>query len=386
MGSSRVEIERENRNQVSFVSDATRTSLIDLRQRLDSIGSRLDVANDQREIEDLERRSLEPGFWEDAQRAQRVMRHLGQLRNRVETFTTLGSRIDDLADLTELAADDPDLKAEIDRDREDVEGKLAALEIELAMTGPYDDHEAILIVHSGEGGIDAQDFAEMLARMYIRWAEKKGYKVEILDRTDGEEAGVKDLSLSISGPHAYGYLKSEAGPHRLVRLSPFDSQHRRHTAFSLVEVIPEIESDSEVDLNLDDVRVDTYRASGAGGQHVNKTSSAIRLTHLPTGIVVTCQNERSQMQNRDTAFKILRSRLLEIKLESEAEERSRLKGDRIAAGFGSRIRSYVLQPYTMVTDHRTDVSVPDAQGVLDGNLDPFIDGFLQQQIGVEETA
>ena len=226
----------------------------------------------------------------------------------------------------------------------------------------------------------------MLARMYIRWADKRGYKVEILDRTDGEEAGVKDLSLSISGPHAYGYLKSEAGPHRLVRLSPFDSQHRRHTAFALVEVIPEIETDSEVELNLDDVRVDTYRASGAGGQHVNKTSSAIRLTHAPTGIVVTCQNERSQMQNRETAFKILRSRLLELKMRSEAEERSRLKGDRIAAGFGSRIRSYVLQPYTMVTDHRTDVSVSDAQGVLDGNLDPFINGFLQQQIGAEAPA
>lgn len=369
-----------------FVSDSTLATLSNLRQRLDDIGSRLDVANDQREIDDLEQRSLAPGFWEDAQRAQRVMRHLGQLRSRVETFGSLGTQIDDLAALTELADDDPDLKAEIERDRVQVEEALDALEIELAMSGPYDNHEAILVVHSGEGGIDAQDFAEMLARMYIRWAEKKGYKVEVLDRTDGEEAGVKDLSISISGPHAYGYLKSEAGPHRLVRLSPFDSQHRRHTAFALVEVIPEIESDSEVDLNPDDVRVDTYRASGAGGQHVNKTSSAIRLTHLPTGIVVTCQNERSQLQNRETAFKILRSRLLDLKLSAEAEERSRLKGDRIAAGFGSRIRSYVLQPYTMVSDHRTDVSVSDAQGVLDGNLDPFINGYLQQQIGVEASA
>lgn len=318
-------------------------------------------------------------------RAQNVMRRLGQLRGRVETFAGLDSQIDDLADLTLLADGDADLQAEIERDRKLVEEKLDALEIELAMSGPYDSHNAILVVHSGEGGIDAQDFAEMLARMYIRWADRRGYKVEILDRSDGEEAGVKELSLEISGPYAYGYLKSEAGPHRLVRLSPFDSAHRRHTAFALVEVIPEIESDDEVDLNLDDVRVDTYRSSGAGGQHVNKTSSAIRLTHLPTGIVVTCQNERSQIQNRETAFKILRARLLELKLQAETEERNRLKGDRIAAGFGSRIRSYVLQPYTMVTDHRTDVSVSDAQGVLDGNLDPFINGFLQQQIGVTES-
>jgi peptide chain release factor 2 len=370
---------------VYYVSDSTLTTLVGLRQRLENIGTRLDVANDEREIHDLEQRSLAPGFWEDAQRAQKVMRHLGQLRSRVDTYNALGSQINDLSDLTEIAAGDPDLQAEIERDRQIVEEKLDALEIELAMSGPYDSHEAILIVHAGEGGIDAQDFAEMLARMYIRWADKKGYKVEILDRTDGEEAGVKDLALSISGPHAYGYLKSEAGPHRLVRLSPFDSQHRRHTAFSLVEVIPEIETDSEVDLNLDDVRVDTYRASGAGGQHVNKTSSAIRLTHIPSGIVVTCQNERSQLQNRESAFKMLRSRLLERKLAEEADERSRLKGDRIAAGFGSRIRSYVLQPYTMVTDHRTDVSVSDAQGVLDGNLDPFVNGYLQQQIGVEAT-
>lgn len=386
MGRIVARLDNDLQDQVILVSDSSSTTLSGLRLRLDQIGSRLDVANDQREIDDLERRSLEPGFWEDATRAQKVMRHLGQLRNRVETFSSLGTQIDDLADLTELAAGDAELQAEIERDRKRVEEKLDALEIELAMSGPYDANEAILVVHSGEGGIDAQDFAEMLARMYIRWADKKGYKVEILDRTDGEEAGVKDLSLSISGPYAYGYLKSEAGPHRLVRLSPFDSQHRRHTAFSLVEVIPEIESDSEVDLNPDDVRVDTYRASGAGGQHVNKTSSAIRLTHMPSGIVVTCQNERSQMQNKETAFKILRARLLELKLSAEADERSRLKGDRIAAGFGSRIRSYVLQPYTMVTDHRTDVSVPDAQGVLDGNLDPFINGYLQHQIGVEEPA
>jgi peptide chain release factor 2 len=351
-----------------------------------SFGGVFDLASDQREIEDLDQRSLAPGFWEDAQRSQQVMRRLGELRSRVETWNGLASQLEDLTGLHELADGDPDLQAEIDRDIQSATQRLDELEIQAAMTGPYDDHNAILVIHSGEGGVDAQDFADMLARMYIRWAERKGYKVEILDRTDGEEAGIKNMSLDLSGPYAYGYLKSEAGPHRLVRLSPFDSAHRRHTAFSLVEVIPEIETDSEVDLNPDDVRVDTYRSSGAGGQHVNKTSSAIRLTHMPSGIVVTCQNERSQIQNRETAFKILRARLLELKLEAEAEERSRLKGDRIAAGFGSRIRSYVLQPYTMVTDHRTEASVSDAQGVLDGNLDPFINAYLQHQVGVEEPA
>jgi peptide chain release factor 2 len=350
------------------------------------LGCVFDFASDQREIEDLEQRTLAPGFWEDAQRAQRVMRHLGGLRARMETWNSLTTQIEDLAGLSELAGGDPDLQAEIERDIETIGARLDELEIQLAMSGPYDNHDAILVVHSGEGGVDAQDFAEMLVRMYIRWAERRGFKVDILDRTDGDEAGIKNMSLEISGAYAYGYLKSEAGPHRLVRLSPFDSAHRRHTAFALVEVIPEIESDNEIDLNLDDVRVDTYRSSGAGGQHVNKTSSAIRLTHMPTGIVVTCQNERSQLQNRETAFKILRSRLLELKIEAEADERSRLKGDRIAAGFGSRIRSYVLQPYTMVTDHRTEASVSDAQGVLDGNLDPFINAYLQQQMGIEEPA
>lgn len=223
----------------------------------------------------------------------------------------------------------------------------------------------------------------MLSRMYLRWGDKREFRAELLDTTDGEEAGIKNATIEFQGSNAYGFLKGEGGSHRLVRLSPFDSAHRRHTAFALVEVLPQIESDNDVDLNLDDVRVDTYRASGAGGQHVNKTSSAIRLTHEPTGIVVTCQNERSQLQNRESAFKILRSRLLEKKLKEEAEQRNELKGDAISAGFGSRIRSYVLHPYTQVTDHRTDVTVGDAQGVLNGNLDPFVDGWLQHLVTPE---
>jgi peptide chain release factor 2 len=241
------------------------------------------------------------------------------------------------------------------------------------------------MIHSSEGGIDAQDFADMLARMYLKWADRRGFKAELLDETQGEEAGIKNATIEVKGTNAYGFAKAEAGAHRLVRLSPFDSAHRRHTAFALVEVLPEIESDNDIGLNLDDVRVDTYRASGAGGQHVNKTSSAVRLTHIPTGIVVTCQNERSQIQNRESAFKILRARLLERKMRIEAEEMSKIKGEHSGAGFGgNRIRSYVLHPYTLVTDHRTDTSLGDTQAVLNGEIDPFINAYLQQQMGATE--
>ncbi len=255
--------------------------------------------------------------------------------------------------------------------------ELDALELELTLNGPYDAKNAILVVHSGEGGVDAQDWAEMLSRMYLKWADLRGFQSELLDTTDGDEAGIKNATVEIRGKNAYGYVKGEAGSHRLVRLSPFDSAHRRHTAFALVEVLPEIDTNAEIDLKDDDIRMDAYRASGAGGQHVNKTSSAIRLTHIPTGIVVTCQNERSQTQNRESAMKILRARLLERKMQEEADERSKIKGEHTAAGFGNRIRSYVLHPYTLVTDHRTEASVGDIQAVLNGELDPFIDAYLQ---------
>ena len=226
----------------------------------------------------------------------------------------------------------------------------------------------------------------MLTRMYLRWAERRGLAAEVLDTTEGEEAGIKNATIELRGPRAYGYAKGEAGSHRLVRLSPFDAAHRRHTAFALVEVMPEIQNDNEVTIDEDEVRVDTYRSSGAGGQHVNKTSSAVRLTHVPTGIVVTCQNERSQLQNRETAFKILRARLLERKLRAEAEELAQLRGEHTAAGFGNRIRSYVLHPYTQVTDHRTGTTIGDAQAVLDGAIDPFIDAYLHQQMGPDGSA
>jgi peptide chain release factor 2 len=313
------------------------------------------------------------------------MRRLGELKARVEQFSSASASVADMLEMLELASDEPELLIEIETERDALLAKVDELELQAALNDPHDQADAILIIHSGEGGVDAQDWASMLSRMYLRWAEKRSLKAELLDTTEGEEAGIKNATIEFRGPNAYGLLKGEGGSHRLVRLSPFDSAHRRHTAFALVEVLPQIESDQEIDLKPDDVRVDTYRSSGAGGQHVNKTDSAVRLTHLPTGIVVTCQNERSQIQNRESAFKILRSRLLEKKLEEEAAERSELKGDAIAAGFGSRIRSYVLHPYTQVTDHRTDVSVGDAQGVLNGGLDPFIDGYLHYLISPEEA-
>jgi peptide chain release factor 2 len=344
-------------------------------------GCVFDFADDQREIDDLERQSGAPGFWDDPQHAQGVMRRIGGLRSRLEEWQSLGRQIDDLVTLAEIADDDPSLAEEVTQESKALQKRLDELELQLALNSPHDRSNAILVVHSGEGGVDAQDFAEMLSRMYLRWGERRSFGVELLDSTPGEEAGIKNATIELRGLNAYGFAKAEAGSHRLVRLSPFDAAHRRHTSFALVEVLPEIESDTEIDLNPDDVRVDTYRSQGAGGQHVNKTDSAVRLTHLPTGIVVTCQNERSQIQNRETAFKILKARLLERKMKEEAEERSKLKGDHIAAGFGNRIRSYVLHPYTMVTDHRTETSVGDAQSVLNGELDPFIDAYLQQQIG-----
>ncbi len=347
-------------------------------------GCVFDLDADRAEIAKLQEASVVDGFWDDMNNAQQVMRRMQELTSRVDRWQSMSTAIDDLIELSGLADDDPDMTETILSETEETSRLLDALELELSLNGPYDSMNALVVVHSGEGGVDAQDFADMLSRMYLRWGEKRGFKVELLDSSPGDEAGIKNATVEIRGHNAYGFAKAEAGSHRLVRLSPFDSAHRRHTAFSLVEVLPEIETDDAIDLKPDDVRMDAFRASGAGGQHVNKTSSAIRLTHIPTGIVVTCQNERSQIQNRETAMKILRARLMERKMAEEAEERSNIKGEHTAAGFGNRIRSYVLHPYTQVTDHRTDTSVGDAHAVLAGAIDPFIEAYLHASIGRDQ--
>lgn len=313
------------------------------------------------------------------------MRRLAERKRVVEGWRGLEKRLADTMELQSLAAEEEDdrfeaeIQAEIDRIASDIN----ELELELTLGGEYDERDAILSLHAGAGGTESQDWAEMLMRMYLRWAERRDYKAEVLDVSPGEEAGIKSAVIEVSGSYAFGYLKSEHGVHRLVRLSPFDADHARHTSFALVEVMPEAEAGVDVRIAPDDLRVDTFRSSGPGGQHMQKTSSAVRLTHLPSGIVVTCQSERSQHQNKEIAQKILQSRLLELELEKRAEERAKLKGKRIAAGWGNQIRSYVLHPYRMVKDHRTGYQTSDSDGVLAGELDEFIAAYLRSTMGKE---
>ncbi len=309
------------------------------------------------------------------------MRQLTSVRDRVDTWNEMRDTVRQLSELDELLEDDPELADEVRQESGTIAGRVEQLEFELLLDGPYDENDAIVAIHAGTGGVDAQDWAEMLVRMYTRWGEQRGYEVALLDRNEGDEAGIKNATLEFRGDYAYGYTKGEGGTHRLVRLSPFDAANRRHTAFAIVEVLPAVEDDLEVEIRDEDIRVDTYRASGAGGQHVNKTSSAVRITHEPSGIVVTCQDERSQLQNRATAMKILRARLTELKLREREKEQAALKGEVTVEGWGSRIRSYVLQPYTMVTDHRTDYSTGNVAAVLDGDLDPLIDAYLHHTMG-----
>jgi len=312
------------------------------------------------------------------------MRRLAEQKKLVQSWRGLEKKVADIAELIPLIQEDASLWAEIQSEIGTVASRLDELELEMAFTGEYDDRNAILALHAGAGGIESQDWAEMLLRMYLRWAERHGYKAEVLDISPGEEAGIKSAVIGVSGDYACGYLKSEHGVHRLVRLSPFDADHARHTSFVLVEVMPEAEADVDVKIEPDDLRVDVFRASGPGGQHMQKTSSAVRLTHLPTGLVVTCQSERSQHQNKEIALRILHSRLLDLELAKRAEERARLKGKRIAAGWGNQIRSYVLHPYKMVKDHRTDYQTGDTDAVLDGGLDGFITAYLRSKMGGEK--
>jgi peptide chain release factor 2 len=315
------------------------------------------------------------------------MKRIAQLRARVDTWRGLETRVSDAIELLELAAADDDeaTAGDIARDADGVESELDDLEFELTFSGEYDDRNAILAVHAGAGGTESQDWAEMLLRMFLRWAEKRGFSTDVVDLMPGEEAGIKSATVEVSGPHAFGYMKGERGVHRLVRLSPFDSEHKRHTSFALVEVMPEAGSHAEVTINPDDLRVDVFRAGGHGGQNVQKNSTAIRITHLPTGTVVTCQNERSQGRNRESAMRVLEARLLALELQKHAEEQAKIKGEHVSAGWSNQIRSYVLHPYKMVKDHRTGQETSDAQKVLDGDLDEFIKAYLKSTVGADNA-
>lgn len=311
------------------------------------------------------------------------MQQLSSLRSEVETWQGLSRRVDEALELIEMSAaeEDDSMLGELTVEVAALTALLEKLEFQLVLSGKHDKDAALLSIHAGAGGTESQDWAEMLMRMYLRWSEASKYQVRLVDQTEGEEAGLKSVTLLIEGDYAYGYLKSERGVHRLVRISPFDASSRRHTSFALVEVVPDSATDIEIEINPDDLEIDVYKSGGAGGQHVQKNSTAIRIRHLPTGLVVTCQNERSQLQNRETALRILRGRLYDMELKKQEEEQARLKGQHIEAGWGNQIRSYVLHPYKMVKDHRTNHEVGNAEAVLDGRLDDFIEAYLRYTIG-----
>ena len=311
-----------------------------------------------------------------------MARESAENRQLVGSWDRLERRARDLIELDELASNDPELQKQVDAERAEITSELRARELDLLFTDPYANNNAVLTLSVGQGGVEAQDWVEMLMRMYLKWAERKRFQTEILETSPGEEAGLKSATFIIRGPRAYGLLRSEHGVHRLVRISPFDQNHRRHTSFALVEVMPELEGSDEdaVVINPQDLRIDTYRSTGAGGQHVNKTDSAIRITHLPTGIVVTCQNERSQMKNREMAMKVLKARLFQRQQQEAAAKMDQIRGQVLPAEFGSQIRNYVLQPYTLVKDVRTGLEVGNAQAVLDGEIDPFVEAWLRWRL------
>jgi peptide chain release factor 2 len=328
----------------------------------------------------LEQRQAEPGFWSNAEAARVAVQEVKQLRSWLTPYESLRQRLQSARELAELVEHEPDeaLAAELEAESAQLVQAVEAFELQAMLQGPEDEKDALLTIHPGAGGTESQDWAEMLMRMYVRWAERHGFEVSVLDLLPGEEAGIKSVSIEIKGQYAYGYLKAEKGVHRLVRISPYDSQARRHTSFASVFVYPEVDDTIEIDLREEDIRMDVFRASGAGGQHVNKTSSAVRLTHIPTGIVVSCQQERSQGKNKATAYKMLRAALYQRKLEEQEAARAVLEATKTDNSWGNQIRSYVFQPYTMVNDHRTELKVSDVQRVMDGDLDPFIQAYLKR--------
>ena len=341
--------------------------------------SHFDISKLEKELKDLEAETLKEDFWQDTKNSNKVLAKIKSIKNKVNEYKKIENEIQNLNELTELANMEPDeeIAKDIIKSTKTLEQEIEKLEIATLLSGKYDANNAIVTIHPGAGGTESQDWAEMLYRMYTRWADKNGYKVTELDYLEGEEAGIKSVTFEIIGEYAYGYMKGEMGVHRLVRISPFDSGGRRHTSFASVEVLPEITDDIEIDINPDDLRIDTYRASGAGGQHINKTSSAVRITHIPTNIVVACQSERSQIQNRETAMRMLKSKLLDLKEKEHKEKIEDLKGEQREIAWGSQIRSYVFCPYTMVKDHRTNYEVGNVEAVMDGKIDDFMESYLK---------
>ena len=342
-----------------------------------------DISKIEKELKDLEDETVKEEFWQkDSKETGKILAEIKQIKNKVVQYRKTEQETENLIELTELANldNDEDVAKDIIKSTAKLENEVEKLELQTLLSGKYDKNNAILTLHPGAGGTESQDWAEMLYRMYTRWAVKNGYEVKELDYLEGEEAGVKSVTFEIIGENAYGYMKGEMGVHRLVRISPFDAGGRRHTSFASLEVLPEITDDISIDINPDDLRIDTYRASGAGGQHINKTSSAVRITHIPTNTVVACQSERSQIQNRETAMKMLKSKLLNLKEKEQKETIDELKGVQKDIAWGSQIRSYVFCPYTLVKDHRTNYEVGNVESVMDGNIDGFIEAYLKMNI------
>ncbi|MBS5190167.1 MAG: peptide chain release factor 2 [Lachnospiraceae bacterium] len=359
--------------------DQFKTTLNAYKHPLQEVRDSLDLANKEQRIQELERKMEEPDFWNDPERSQELMKELKSKKDDVEIYRQLTSQMEDMELMIEMGYEenDPEVIPEIQELLDEFETSFENIRMKTLLSGEYDRDDAIVTLHAGAGGTESCDWASMLYRMYTRWASSKGFEVEVLDYLDGEEAGIKSVTFQVHGENAYGYLKSEKGVHRLVRISPFNAAGKRQTSFVSCDVMPDIEEDVEVEINDDDLRIDTYRSSGAGGQHINKTSSAIRITHLPTGIVVQCQNERSQHMNKDKAMQMLKAKLYLLKQQENAEKAADIRGDVTEIGWGNQIRSYVMQPYTMVKDHRTNAETGNVDSVMDGNIDLFINAYLK---------
>lgn len=369
-----------------MLSYEQRLKIEELEERFEKLLSLIDREKLKKELEDLEKQMTDPDFWNDPKKASEINKKAQKLKKRLDELNEIERMIEDLRVAVEFSEEDEEMVEHVERLLPELDNRISSTELLLLLNGKYDQNNAYLSVHPGAGGTESQDWAQMLLRMYVRWAEKKGFETEIIELQPGEEAGIKSATVHIKGDYAYGYLKYERGVHRLVRISPFDASRRRHTSFASINVLPELEDDIEIEVKPEDLRIDTFRASGHGGQHVNRTDSAVRITHIPTGIVVTCQNERSQLQNKATALKILKARLYELELEKRIKERQKIQGELKEIGWGNQIRSYVFHPYTMVKDHRTDYETSNGDAVMDGEIDGFIEAELHYfaKLGMNE--